>query len=191
MINSKLEHLFSYTVTMKMPPEVIGPVAEGIRANFYLSGGEISGPRCQGKVLPVGADWTVIRKDGVAMVDVRSTFEMADGALVYAVYNGIADPGAEAYDQFLNGTLPPQFPIRTAPRFHTAHPSYQWMNRVQAYGVGTVDLAAEAQLTTFMRCFSGAASLVEPIALVSEMRTSSRICTPNCATTWALRPNPR
>ena len=142
MMNAKFEHLFSYTVTIQMPPEVIGPVAEGIRANFYLTGGEITGPRCQGKVLPVGADWIVIRKDGVAMVDVRSTFEMADGALVYTVYNGIADPGPEAYDQFLNGTLQPQFPIRTAPRFHTAHPSYQWMNRVQAYGVGTVDMAA-------------------------------------------------
>jgi hypothetical protein len=44
--NTKIELLFSYTVTLKMPPEVIGPVAEGIRVNFYLDGGEISGPRC-------------------------------------------------------------------------------------------------------------------------------------------------
>ena len=53
MINTKIEHLFSYTVSLKMPPEVIGPVAEGIRVNFYLAGGEISGPRCASKSLPV------------------------------------------------------------------------------------------------------------------------------------------
>jgi imidazole glycerol phosphate synthase subunit HisF len=139
--NSKIEHLFSYTVSLKMPPEVIGPVAEGIRVNFYLAGGEIRGPRCAGKVLPVGADWLLIRKDGIGLVDVRATMEMHDGALVYSAYTGVLDPGPNGYEAFVNGTLPPKFPIRTAPRFQTAAPAYAWMNRVQAYGVGEVDLA--------------------------------------------------
>jgi hypothetical protein len=69
--NTKIKHLFSYTVSLKMPPETIGPVAEGIRVHFYLAGGEISGPRCADKLLPVGADWLLIRKDGVGLVDVR------------------------------------------------------------------------------------------------------------------------
>ncbi|MGA2194312.1 MAG: DUF3237 domain-containing protein [Bryobacteraceae bacterium] len=140
MVQSNLEHLFSYTVSLKMPPEVIGSVAEGIRVNFYLAGGEIRGPRCVGKLLPVGADWLLIRKDGVGIVDVRATMEMHDGALVYAAYTGVLDPGLNGYDAFLKGTLPPKFPIRIAPRFQTAHPDYAWMNRVQAYGVGEVDL---------------------------------------------------
>jgi hypothetical protein len=133
--------LFSYTVSLKMPPEVIGPVAEGIRVNFYLAGGEIRGSRCTGKILPVGADWLLIRRDGIGIVDVRATMEMHDGALVYVAYTGVLDPGPNGYDSFLNGTLPPKFPIRTAPRFQTAHPGYTWMNRVQAYAVGEVDLA--------------------------------------------------
>jgi len=54
-MTNTIEPLFSYTVSLKLPPEVIGPVAEGIRVNFYLAGGEIRGPRCQGKLLPVGA----------------------------------------------------------------------------------------------------------------------------------------
>ena len=140
MIQPNFEHLFSYTVSLQMPPEVIGPVAEGIRVNFYLAGGAISGPRCTGKLLPVGADWLLIRKDGIGLVDVRTTLEMHDGALVYSAYTGVLDPGPNGYDAFLNGTLPPKFPIRIAPRFQTAHPDYAWMNRVQAYGVGEVDL---------------------------------------------------
>ena len=51
------------------------------------------------------------------------------------------DPGPNGYEAFVNGTLPPKFPIRTASRFQTADPAYAWMNRVQAYGVGEVDLA--------------------------------------------------
>jgi hypothetical protein len=40
MLNYELEHIYSYTVTLH-PSEVIGPVPEGIRVNFYISGGEI------------------------------------------------------------------------------------------------------------------------------------------------------
>ena len=141
MDNHKIEHLFSYTASLRMPPEVIGPVAEGIRVNFYVTGGVISGPRCSGKLLPAGGDWLLIRKDGIGVVDVRVTMEMDGGALVYSAYTGLLDPGPNAYEAFLNGTLPPRFPIRTAPRFQTAHPDYLWMNRVQAYSVGEVDLA--------------------------------------------------
>jgi hypothetical protein len=50
------------------------------------------------------------------------------------------DPGPNGYGAFINGTLPPKFPMRTAPRFQRAHPPYACMNRVQAYGVGEVDL---------------------------------------------------
>ena len=141
MTQPNFEHLFSYTVTLHMPPEVIGPVPEGIRVTFYLSGGDVSGPRCNGKLLPVGADWILLRRDGVGMVDVRATMQTDDGALIYTTYNGVLDPGPDGYEAFLNGTMPPKFPIRIAPRFQTAHPAYAWMNRVQAYGVGEVDLA--------------------------------------------------
>ncbi|HYW42486.1 MAG TPA: DUF3237 family protein [Bryobacteraceae bacterium] len=82
----------------------------------------------------------MLRKDGIGVLDVRATMEMQGGALVYTAYTGLLDPGPNAYEAFLNGTLPPRFRIRTAPRFQTSHADYLWMNRVQAYGVGEVDL---------------------------------------------------
>src|SRR5687767_7172322 len=93
--NPNIEHLFSYSVSLKLPPEMIGPVPEGIRVNIYLTGGEVRGPRCVGKLLPVGADWLVIRRDGVGIVDVRTTIEMEDGALVFAAYTGVIDLGPD------------------------------------------------------------------------------------------------
>lgn len=144
MTQPHFEHLFSYTAQLHVPPEVIGPVSEGLRVTFYIAGGEVSGPRCAGKFLPVGADWILLRRDGVGMVDVRATMQTEDGALIYTTYQGVFDPGPDAYDRFVEGTLPPKFPIRIAPRFQTAHPGYAWMNRVQAYGVGEVDLTTNS-----------------------------------------------
>jgi hypothetical protein len=75
MIDYKLEHILSYTGELANPPEIIGPVPEGTRVNFYASGGEVTGPKVRGKVRPVGGDWMTVRKDGVAILDVRATFE--------------------------------------------------------------------------------------------------------------------
>ena len=139
MFDYRLEHLFSYTVKLN-PPEVVGPVPEGIRLNIYLAGGDISGPRLQGKLRPGGADWMVIRRDGVAILDVHVAMETTDGALIYAPYSGLGDLGEDGYDKFLRGEPPKIVQLRTVPRFLTAHPQYQWLNRLQCLGIGEVNL---------------------------------------------------
>ena len=139
MIDYGLEHLFSYTVTLE-PPEVIGPVPEGIRSNFYVTGGEATGPRVRGKVRAAGGDWATLRTDGVVILDVRATIETGDEALIYVSYTGVGDLGEDGYERFLRGDLPGSVPVRTAPRFLTAHPGYEWLNRLQCLGVGEVNL---------------------------------------------------
>lgn len=134
-----LEHIFSYTATLKNPPEVIGPLPEGIRVNFYVTGGTVSGPKLEGRILPVGGDWLTIRKDGVGILDVRATMETADGALIYTAYSGVIDFGEDGYERFLRQELPPTAELRIAPRYHTAHPDYQWLNRLQCVGIGRSD----------------------------------------------------
>ncbi|MGH8456879.1 MAG: DUF3237 domain-containing protein [Stenotrophobium sp.] len=140
MFPYQLEHIYSYRAQLVAPPEVIGPVPEGIRANFYVAGGEITGPKLRGKLRPVGADWGTIRSDGVLVIDARITLETDDGALVYMHYNGLGDLGADGHEQFLAGKLPPRFTLRTAPVFRTAHPKYQWLHRLFCIGVGEADL---------------------------------------------------
>ncbi|MBL1201154.1 MAG: DUF3237 domain-containing protein [Nostoc sp. GBBB01] len=135
-----LEHIFSYRVTLKTPPEIVGPVPEGIRVNFYMLGGEVKGTKLNAKVLPVGGDWLTIRPDGVGILDVRSTFESNDGALIYTTFSGVLDLGEDGYQKFLNQELPELIPLRIAPRYHTAHPKYQWLNRIQCLGIGQSDL---------------------------------------------------
>ena len=140
MLPFELESLFSFTAKNR-PPEVIGPLPDGIRVNFYCAGGRVEGARLSGRVLPVGGDWMTVRSDGVGILDVRTTIESDDGALIYVAYSGVLDLGPDGYDRFLRRELPPHIDIRTAPRLHTAHAAYQWLNRVQCVGVGRADMA--------------------------------------------------
>lgn len=136
MIAYKMEHIMSYNVTLAAP-EIIGEVPEGIRANFFFTGGKITGPKVVGKIRPVGADWLTLRRDGVAVLDVRATAETNDGALLYVTYAGIIDFGPNGYQDFLNGVTPPSgIAIRTCPRVTTSHPDYIWLNRLHCIGVG-------------------------------------------------------
>ncbi len=134
MIDYRLEHLFSYNAFLET--EVIGPVAEGIRINFYVTSGEVSGPKLRGKLRPVGGDWLTLRTDGVGILDVRATLETDDGALIHTSYSGVADLGEDGYQQFLRGEPPASgTPLRVVPRYQTSHPRYTWLNRLQGLGI--------------------------------------------------------
>jgi hypothetical protein len=135
MIGYRLEHLFSYNAFLDM--DVIGAVAEGVRINFLVTRGEFSGPKLKGKLRPSGGDWLTIRTDGVALLDVRATFESDDGALIYTSYTGVADLGEGGYQKFLAGEPPVSgLPLHVVPRYQTSHPSYIWLNRLQCLGIG-------------------------------------------------------
>jgi hypothetical protein len=101
----------------------------------------VTGPKLKGKMLPVGGDWNILRTDGVGILDVRATFETDDGTLILTTYSGVYDLGKDGYEKFLRQELPAVIPIRMAPRFHTAHPGYEWLNRLQGLGIGQIDTA--------------------------------------------------
>ena len=139
MIDYKIEHVCSFAVrgTQEVPPEIIGPVPEGIRVNFYSSGGgAVTGPRIRGTVRPVGGDWMTVRRDGVGIMDARVTLQTHDGALILVTYAGAIDFGEAGYEQFLRGELPARVKLGTSPRFFTSHPEYLWLNRLHCFGVG-------------------------------------------------------
>ena len=127
----------SYHATLS-EPEVIGPVAEGLRMNVYITGGEVFGPKIKGRVRSVGADWLTIRTDGVGILNVRATMETDDGALIYSYYNGLCDLGPDGYQNFLDGTPPPPdgIDLRIQPSYQSAHPDYLWVNRAFCVGIG-------------------------------------------------------
>ena len=131
----ELDHIFSYTGALA-PPEIIGESPEGLRVNFYSTGGEITGPRLRGVVRAVGGDWMTVRRDGVACLNVRTTFETHDQAVILVTYEGVIDLGEHGYQAFLSGELPELARLRIAPRFVTSHPEYSWLNRLFCFAAG-------------------------------------------------------
>jgi hypothetical protein len=138
---ARLEFLGHVTVTLLQPPEDIGVVAQGLRRNIYHGGGRGEGPALNGTIRAVGGDWLLIQRDGVALPNVRATWDTADGAVLFSDYSGVFDLGPAGYDNALAGRFPKTPPLRLAPRFVTADARYQWLNRLQCVGIGQVDMS--------------------------------------------------
>src|SRR5580700_2039396 len=78
----KLEFVFAAHVSVDAPPDLGGGVKGGRRV-IPITGGDFVGPHLRAKVLPDGADWQVLRTDGVAELEARYTLRTDDGALIY------------------------------------------------------------------------------------------------------------
>lgn len=120
------------------PPLLLGAVPLGERRIVPILGGRITGPRLTGEILPGGADYQLIRPDGVAEIEARYTIRLDDGALVYVVNRGLrhAAPGDMA--RLLRGEpVPPErVYFRTAPVFETTAPTHAWLHRSLFLGLG-------------------------------------------------------
>ncbi len=71
MFDYQLDHIMSFVAKLG-GRERIGPVPEGMRVNVAITGGEVTGPKVFGKLTASGGDWITVRRDGIAMLDVRA-----------------------------------------------------------------------------------------------------------------------
>ncbi len=119
-------------------PVVVGAGTAGERRIVPILGGRVSGPRLQGEILPGGADFQLIRPDGVAEIEARYAVRLPDGALVYVVNRGLRHAAPEDMARLLRGEpVPPErVYFRTAPAFETASPAHAWLQRGLFVGFG-------------------------------------------------------
>jgi hypothetical protein len=119
-------------------PLSIGAGPGGERRIIPIHGGRIAGPRLTGEVLPGGADFQLIRPDGVAEIEARYTLRLSDGALVYVVNRGLRHAAPEDMAKLLRGEpVPPdRVYFRTTPAFETAAPAHAWLCRTIFLGLG-------------------------------------------------------
>ncbi len=135
----KLELLCEYYATLK-PPVVVGNGPYGMRQIFDVTGGEVSGPRLRGRVLPSGADWILIGADGVGRLDVRATIETHDGANVYVSYTGVLHMTGEVMQAVSGGGFTEfgETYFYVSPRFETGDPRYAFLNGLFVVSQGRV-----------------------------------------------------
>jgi hypothetical protein len=120
------------------PPMELGAVAHGRRRIVPILGGVFEGPAIKGVVLAGGADWQVIRGDGVAELDTRYTLQTDAGSLVYVQNRGIRHAPPDVMQKLLAGEAvdPSLVYFGTSPVFETAAPELQWLTRTVFVGTG-------------------------------------------------------
>ena len=138
-----LQPLFRAEITLG-PPQELGEAPHGRRRIIPITGGRVSGERLSGRVLPGGADWQVVRADGVAELDARYTIETSDGALIYVANRGVRHGPPEVMEKLAAGEPVDAalYYMRTTPWFETGDARYTWLNRIVCVGTGARRAAA-------------------------------------------------
>jgi len=131
----------TYAMTLRVHvgnPTEFGQVPRGRRRVIPIVGGTFEGPNIRGKVLPGGADWQIVRADGLAELDTRYTLQTDNGSLIYIQNAGIRHASPEITKKLLAGERvdPSQVYFKTLPTFETSAPELQWLTRAIFIGVG-------------------------------------------------------
>jgi hypothetical protein len=119
-------------------PQLFGKTPYGERRVINIIGGTVSGPRLTGKILPGGADWQIIRTDGVADIFAKYTFQIDGGGFVLVTSAGLRHGPPDVIAKLAKGepVARDQYYFRTSVRFETADPQADWLNRVLMIAVG-------------------------------------------------------
>jgi hypothetical protein len=114
-----------------------GRTPYGERRVVDILGGRVDGARLKGRILP-GADWQIVRTDGVTDLVARYAIESDEGARILVTSEGLRHGPAEVIAALGRGEPvdPARYYFRTAMRFETAEASLAWLNRILALGTG-------------------------------------------------------
>ncbi len=116
----------------------LGATPYGERRVVNIVGGRVVGERLDGRILPGGADWQIIRADGVADIRARYTIEADGGGLVLVNSAGLRHGPPDVIARLSRGEPvdPALYYFRTVLRFETAAPALAWLNKILAIGRG-------------------------------------------------------
>ena len=133
----ELVFAFEARVQVGLPLDV-GPIPGGRRRIVPILGGSFEGSGMRGRVLPGGADWQIVRADGLGELDTRYTLETEDGELIYVQNAGIRHASPEVTAKLMKGEPvdPSLVYFRTVPKFETSAPELAWLMRSIFVGTG-------------------------------------------------------
>lgn len=133
----RLELMARFTVELSRDPWTLGATSDlGIRRIVPITGGSFAGPMLRGVILDNGADWQVITRDGLTLIDTRYLLRLDDGELAYLKTFGYRHGPPEVAAALAAGddVDPAQYYFRVHLDFETASADYGWLNRCVAVG---------------------------------------------------------
>lgn len=115
------------------------PAHKSVTRGFVaLAGGEVSGPRLTGKVVPYsGGDWPRIWDSGLIEFEAHYMLEAANGTPIYIHNRGVAysAPDVVARIEAGENVDPQDTYCRVTPRFEAPAGPHDWLNRTVFVGV--------------------------------------------------------
>ena len=129
--------LFDAEIAVGVPVDA-GETALGRRRYIPINGGTFRGEGLSGIVLPGGADWQLIRGDGVAEISARYALETADGARLTVNSNGFRHGPPEVMAALASGAEvdSASYYFRTAISFEPGAESLAWLGRLVCFAIG-------------------------------------------------------
>ncbi len=127
------------------PPLIVGESSQGLRRVVPITGGTFEGPRIRGRVLAGGADWQVVRPDGVLSIEAKYTLETDDRVLIMVTNKGVRHGPKEVIERLARGeaVAPSEYYFRTTAQFEVASDSkHAWLNRAVFVGVAAREASA-------------------------------------------------
>ena len=133
-----LEHMCDVVAEIA-PPIEVGQTPFGMRRMIPITGGTVSGPSMSGRIVPGGADFQCLFADNtVARLDARYVLELDDGAMIWVENSAMRAMSAENAARMMRSepVNPDEVYFRCQPRLESAHPDWEWVNRMQFVGAG-------------------------------------------------------
>jgi hypothetical protein len=116
----------------------LGRTPYGERRIVGITGGTVWGAKLNGRILPGGADWQIVRSDGAADIQARYTIETETNARILVSSDGLRHGPPEVLQRLAQGDSvdPALYYFRTVMRFETSDPAVDWLNRILALARG-------------------------------------------------------
>lgn len=126
----QLEYVCSLKVSIA-DALVVGETPHGTRRIIPITGGTFEGPNLKGTIINGGADWQVVRKDGVAELSALYTLKTEDGTLIYVKNTGMRVATPEVAQRIAKGekVSPTEYYFRAIPVFETPPGKYEWLTK--------------------------------------------------------------
>ena len=137
MIRPDVELL--YEAFAELGPLVpIGETAEGLRRYIPILGGTFEGPTMRGEIVGGGADWQLMRSDGVLLLDAIYAIRTDDGINIQVRNRGLRHAAPEVMEAMARGEEvdPASVYFRSVPEFVAPTGRYEGLNRAIFLGTG-------------------------------------------------------
>lgn len=135
----ELEFVFEMRISLGDRTHTRVLTGGGKRAFVPVTGGDITGPRLNGRIVPYsGGDWPHIRPDGTAAFNARYLLEASDGTLIYIKNRGFRHGPAEVIERIMakEAVDPSEYYMRLAPVFEAPVGPHDWLTRTVFIGTG-------------------------------------------------------